>query len=295
MEKRFDVNLSFIGGRLLMSSIFHPVEYAKFLIQIGHEPIKPFPTKTLFGKPVYGLPNVFRYVSYIYDVDGFNGCYRGLLATITCSSVYIAVHSAVAKNTNLKESDNEDQLSENEKRILFVNELTNNVMCKTAAIVVTQPLHVVACRIMAQFVGGETKYSFLLSSLWTIYKEEGFSGLFAGLIPRWFAEISTLILASTITFAFNEYLVQDKELKTYTGTMIQFVTSSLMYPFHVVGACMTVTGSGLASGSPPQMPLYLSSFDCWKNLARQNQLKRGSSLFFRYYTRANNNILHKVS
>ena len=41
----------------------HPVDYAKTLIQIGHEPLAPAQTKTLITqKPALALPSVFRWV-----------------------------------------------------------------------------------------------------------------------------------------------------------------------------------------------------------------------------------------
>lgn len=46
---------------------------------------------------------------------------------------------------------------------------------------------------------------------------------------------------------------------------------------------MAVTGSDLQAGSPPYMPIYSSWIDCWSDLSRRNQLKRGSSLLIRYY------------
>lgn len=47
---------------------------------------------------------------------------------------------------------------------------------------------------------------------------------------------------------------------------------------------MAVTNSGLMAGAPPQMSVYNSWIDCWTDLSKQNQLKRGSSLLVRYYT-----------
>lgn len=35
--------------------------YSVKMLQIGHEPISPKPTVTLFGKPALKLPNVFTY------------------------------------------------------------------------------------------------------------------------------------------------------------------------------------------------------------------------------------------
>ena len=39
---------------------FHPTEYAKTLIQLGHEPMPMTHTKTLMGRPALALPSVFR-------------------------------------------------------------------------------------------------------------------------------------------------------------------------------------------------------------------------------------------
>lgn len=52
---------SSVVSRILVNTISHPIEYAKVLIQIGHEPILPRETRTLFGKPALALPNIFQY------------------------------------------------------------------------------------------------------------------------------------------------------------------------------------------------------------------------------------------
>ena len=59
---------------------------------------------------------------------------------------------------------------------------------------------------------------------------------------------------------------------------------NLLSTNQVTASCMAVSRSGLAAGYPPKMPLYTSWWDCFKHLKSQGQLKRGSSLFFRYYT-----------
>lgn len=50
------------------------------------------PGRSLFGKPALKLPNVFEYVRYIKSVDGFSGCYRGLVPKV-CGSIAGAVAS----------------------------------------------------------------------------------------------------------------------------------------------------------------------------------------------------------
>ena len=42
--------------------------------------------------------------------------------------------------------------------------------------------------------------------------------------------------------------------------------------------------SGLMAGYPPNMPLYQNWTDCFRHLKQEKQLKRGSSMLFRYYT-----------
>ncbi len=61
-----------------LTTLTHPIEYAKVLIQIGHEPIAPKNTKTFFGKPALALPSVFQYIGHIKKKDGLLGLYNGL-------------------------------------------------------------------------------------------------------------------------------------------------------------------------------------------------------------------------
>ena len=46
--------------RLGSAVVFHPFELAKVLMQLGHEPIAPRQSKTLFGTPKLALPSVFQ-------------------------------------------------------------------------------------------------------------------------------------------------------------------------------------------------------------------------------------------
>lgn len=45
---------------------------------------------------------------------------------------------------------------------------------------------------------------------------------------------------------------------------------------------MTVTGSRLMAGQPPIMPKYDNWVSCFNDLQARNELKRGSSMFWRY-------------
>ncbi len=48
------------AAKVLMAAATHPVDYAKTLIQIGHEPVPPRQAKTMLGRPALALPSVFR-------------------------------------------------------------------------------------------------------------------------------------------------------------------------------------------------------------------------------------------
>ena len=43
-----------------VSAALHPSEYAKTLIQIGHEPEAPRPSRTFLGRPALALPSIFK-------------------------------------------------------------------------------------------------------------------------------------------------------------------------------------------------------------------------------------------
>merc|ERR1711973_354335 len=60
-----------------LSTLTHPMDNPKLLIQIGHEPIAPWPKKTLFGRPALRLPSVFGYMGHIRRRDGYLALYRG--------------------------------------------------------------------------------------------------------------------------------------------------------------------------------------------------------------------------
>nr|CAH7754771.1 unnamed protein product [Callosobruchus chinensis] len=70
---------------------------------------------------------------------------------------------------------------------------------------------------MAQFVGRETKYNGIFSSVKEIYHQNGVLGFFSGLIPRLLGDILSLLLATSLTYAVSHYLVEDRDLHVYTS------------------------------------------------------------------------------
>nr|CAD7412061.1 unnamed protein product [Timema cristinae] len=95
-------------------------------LQIGHEPIPPYPTKTIFGKPALALPNVFKYVLYIKSVDGFIGIYRGLAPKLCSNAIsgftFHKVSDALRRNTDDKSEQyvEDEELSEEQSAWLML-------------------------------------------------------------------------------------------------------------------------------------------------------------------------------
>ncbi|KAK9871485.1 hypothetical protein WA026_012858 [Henosepilachna vigintioctopunctata] len=298
-----DKKWSSYGFRILLSTVSHPFEYAKVLIQIGYEPIPPRPSTTFFGKPALKLPNIFEYVKHIKTVDGFSGCYRGLESKV-CGSLLSAIATQkvieyLEVHKNEEEDGVEDEDVEVARRKKFIRTIRNDILTRATTILVSQPFHVITVRMMAQFVGRELRYRGIFGSIGEIYRQNGILGFFSGLIPRLLGDILTVLMANSLTYAINTYVVEEKELQVYTSATMMFIATAVTYPFQVVSNCMAVTRSGLMAGSPPLMPHYGTWIDCWNDLSSRNQLKRGSSLIMRYYVgpqlSLRNEIIPKIS
>ncbi|XP_053971517.1 mitochondrial carrier homolog 2-like [Hylaeus volcanicus] len=288
-----------IGERILINVVSYPIEYAKVLIQIGHEPIPPRPTTNLFRRPALALPNVFQYVKYIKNVDGYSGCYRGLIPKLCAHTICVLVSDETSykltcmyesnkeNEENYMKKNSEDEGEDGQKHKSYIFEFIRDLISKTTAIIVSHPLNVIALRMIAQFVGKETKYNGLFTSFVEVYRENGIMGYYAGLVPRLIGNAIVLVIVSSSTYAVDKYLstvTTEHDIKPIICSTINFIATTITYPFLVVSHCMAVNDCGLVAGLPPHMPIWNSWLECWAHLSAANQLKRGNSLLWRYYT-----------
>lgn len=72
--------------------------------------------------------------------------------------------------------------------------------------------------------------------------------------------------------------------ESYIAASVNFLLASTMYPFHVVSTVMACNGSAAASleASALEGRDFVDWTECWKHLSSLGQLKRGSSLLWRY-------------
>jgi carrier protein len=67
-------------------------------------------------------------------------------------------------------------------------------------------------------------YSGIFSSIKEIFHENGILGFFSGVVPRILGEVTSLFIASSLTFVVNSYLVDDQELKKFSGAFMTVST-----------------------------------------------------------------------
>lgn len=200
--------------------------------------------------PLLSLCTLFSIlVGHIKKIDGLAGCFRGLTPKLVgniLSSHFgeqIADYFDYKKLGEEKEFDNpENELEDYYKR--YEIKLKRDLVTHTAGAIIASPFHVISIRMMAQFVGKETKYSTIFGSIIQIYKDEGIWGFFSGLIPRLVFDLSCVIVASTATYVVGRHFIREKEGRAYFGSLSSFICSSIFYPLNVVSTCMVVNGSG---------------------------------------------------
>uniref|UniRef100_A0A0A9YXN2 Mitochondrial carrier 2 n=1 Tax=Lygus hesperus TaxID=30085 RepID=A0A0A9YXN2_LYGHE len=279
--------LSTYGLRLLAVNIIgHPLDYVRFLIQIGHEPLPPYPAKTIFGKSIMRLPSILKYVEYIKSRDGWLGLYRGLVPKVLGHVLGSGAAITTTDHLKLKGGRNcmdDPSFTEKQRFEFLILTLQKSVVERVVFISVSHPFITISARMMASFVGGEEAYSGMFSAVRQIFKEDGLVGFFSGYLPRLIGDIAAVVISTVVVYSINNYIVKEKDLQTLTGAAFGYYINSQAHPFAVVSSCMTVNNTSLQAGNPPNMLPFKSWISCWKHLKLNNQLQRGSALFFRAY------------
>ena len=172
------------------------------------------------------LQNTLFLVSYIKSVDGLVGCYRGLTPKLVGNvlSTYLSERVADKLGIAKVEDDEKDDVSDEEFYQRFEKDLKRSVVCHAAGTVICSPFHVISIRMMAQFVGRETKYTSIFGSIVQIYKDEGILGFFAGLIPRLLFDISCVVVASTASYLIGRHFIREKEGRQYLGSLSSVIS-----------------------------------------------------------------------
>ncbi|CAK8697379.1 unnamed protein product [Clavelina lepadiformis] len=254
-------------------------------MQLGHEPLPPIMRRNIFFRKQLQYPTVFEYMKHIQRRDGYAGLYRGLMPRILANVTTSLSYTYVSHTLKPKE-DKDSCSSEEEPNFSEVcTKTSQEMMARCAAVIISQPLHVIAIRTMAQFVGHEEIYNNIYSSVVEIYHEEGILGFFAGLAPRLASEVISIWLCSVLTYAVNTYILTDtselKDLRQYTTMAVGYLIQTIVYPLSITSTVMATNGARIQAGCPPFVPKYENWVACLRDLKKSGTSGRGSSMLFR--------------
>lgn len=265
------------------TTLFYPITVGKTLMQLGYEPIPPKLTRTVFGTPKLAYPNIFEYLNYIRNEDGWTGLYRGLsyklLFSLTEQGSYVYAYNHIdewiAKGSGQKV--NIPGLNGKDKKRNEFEECMREMACKTVSITVSYPFSLMMVRSIAEFVGRETIYNSLPTNLARLLQEQNWH---AGLKPRLIFSLYSIFLYHLAKYALKHLLVNES-LFSYATRVAQFLVSGFLYPYELCSTVMAVNScdSLLASRIEPQ---YVNWDSCFQSLAYRNQLTRGSKILWRY-------------
>lgn len=278
--------------RMGYGALSHPYEYAKTLMQLGHEPLPAIVSKNFLGRPTAYLSSVHEYIRFIKQTDGFIGLYRGLGARfISCASAAMFSESLV----NILGMSRYN-LIEGEKHPFkkYTWNLIRDGIVIITGLVFSHPFYVISVRQMGQFVGREIVYTGVYDSFREIWNQNGIMGFYAGFVPRLLCDLGVLFTTSTLSAIYNRMFQLKPTQKEYNSVIFQFGAIMIFYPLQVAAACMACSGSGIAAGAPPYMPIYAQWTDCLMDLFARGDHYRGIFIFRRTLPRLQMHRMHDI-
>lgn len=292
-------------GRAIISTPFYPIRYIHRLIQLGYEPVQPQRRFSfIFQRYMYYHPGVLGYARAIADNDGWKTLYRGmgvLLASdvvglLTNAAIHPVIQSAINKIPMPFNSRDTGDVPDTDPayRDTLPSILTRasrmfmgNVLANCAVQLVVHPFHVISMRTVAQYIGKESLYSSLWSSIKEIYNTQGLSGFYSGLVPALLGHLCTCVIHSSLWLMFEiivaniSYDMGKLVIKTFIAApLLAYIPGSYSYPLFLMSNVMAVNNCGLAAGMPPRVPAFTGWRDCYSHLKSSGELYRGSVILF---------------
>ena len=291
----------------LMSAPFYPIRLVQVLMQLGYEPTAPQRRFSFFfQRYLYYYPGIIGYTKAIVRQAGWRALYRGVGSNILenivlSSSAYFLqprVEALVEKlpltvvaNDNGDVPDTEENVET--ARAIFVRATKRFLLMSLTSMsveVVVHPFHVITIRSIAQHVGREGIYDSVWGSIQEIYREEGFSGFYAGLLPALLHHVCTAAIHSLLWVFFRMFFrVVASSWSTWVRLFIvvgiekptlALVPRSYSYPLHLMSTVMATNDCRLVVGAPPRLPVFRRWTDCYSHLRASHSLYRGSSWLF---------------
>lgn len=234
---------------LAISAAGYPFYLARTLIQIGYEPVPP----DEYGR----LPNIFSYLSAIHEERGFLALYTGLRFYLPALILKQSTYDLMVSVTDHKIDSTQSDASE------IIAICLRESALKINSTIITYPLLTLSIGfISSTFFGTEETIEYT------------FSNLYKGIVPKLIIEV-TMVWVTILSRRITASLVGDAVGQSILSRVPPFIIQSFLYPFNVVSTVMADNGR---SGVNPKFDSWR---DCYRFLEMNNQLKRGSSIFYR--------------
>lgn len=281
----------------------YPFSYATTLLQLGFQS----EAKNLsFSHPYQTVPGIVPTVRLIRRIDGVLGLYRGasykLVEAVTNGRIRSkTAHYLAEIQANSSNQDDHQKL---------VNMLIRETLSIFVSLVITYPLRVISVRVCAQFIGKETLYDSFHSAVNDIYSNGGIGTFYAGFVPKllgecvflWTSQMAIFVINKLLDASFGStgerqaeperreserHLPNTSPYKILRSFFIPFAVnytlSSHLYPFHLVSTIMSCNGYSAKSLEASRLigKEYRNWIQCMSHLERANELKRGTTVFWR--------------
>lgn len=227
----------------------YPLYLARTLMQLGYEPTRP--------NSAGQLPNIFYYITIIKEQGGYLSLYTGLRYYLPAVVIKKTIGDLMSSDSNQK--------SESERRDAskIIADCLYESAVKIYTTILTYPLVTLGVGyISSAFFGNTETIEYTLESS------------YRGLLPKLIVEV-TMVWVSIISRRITMSLVDDETGQAIISRVPPFIVQSFLYPFNVVSTVMADNGK---SGMNPK---FQDWWQCFHYLREHNQLKRGSSFFWR--------------
>lgn len=238
------------GRILLFTTAGYPINLAKTLVQLGYEPISPDKNGA--------LPNIFTYTRLIRQYKGYLGLFTGFHYTLSATLIKKYAYRTIKDSfTPYRKSIETATFSD-----LF-NIFLRESCSRVGSTFFIYPITTVGIGyISSVFFDTQRPLDYTIAELYN------------GFMPRAICDL-LMIWVEILSTRFLTNLFEDHTAGMILSKLAPFLAYAFLYPLAVVSVVMADDGrSGLN-------PRFDSWIECWSYLSDINQLKRGSSFFWR--------------
>ena len=292
--------------RAVVSAPFYPIKLVQVLIQLGYEPC-PAERRysVIFRQYLYYYPGIIGYTRSIIQQDGYRALYRGVGGSMFAEVVYLSALGVIRPTVNHVISklplqavtpdesgnvpDTEPENVETVRGVLVraLRTFLSNTITSIAVEMIVHPFHVISIRMIAQHVGKDQIYNSVWSSTREIYRNEGFSGFYAGIVPALLGHVTRCVMYSSMWVLFEimaihaPYNWAKMLIRVLIGVpLLNYLPRSYSYPLTLMSNVMAANNSRLKIGQPPYTPVFDNWMDSYKHLKSIGALYRGSVVIF---------------